>query len=63
MRDMLFGTWGPELIAYGQQNPLRALGFTLTAISLLVTIMFGRFSPSGDGADFSGFGDNDAGGE
>jgi hypothetical protein len=62
MRELLFGNWGPELIAYGQQNPLRALSCALTAVSLVLMILFGKFSWSGDGTDAGDFGDCDGGG-
>jgi hypothetical protein len=62
MREMLFGTWGPELIAYGRHDPLRALSVALTAFSLLLVILFGKFSWSGDSTDAGDFGDMDGGG-
>jgi hypothetical protein len=62
MRELLFGTWGPELIAYSRQNPLRAISFVLAAASIVLTLLFGKFSLSGDGTDFSGFGDSDGDG-
>ena len=53
---------GPGLIAHAQQNPLRALSCAMIAISLLLMILFGKFSWSGDGTDASDFGDWDGGG-
>jgi hypothetical protein len=60
----IFGTWAPELIAYSQQNPLRVVAALLGATSIVLTLVFGRPSLSGDGNDFSGFylGDGDSGG-
>ena len=62
--QQLFGTWGPELIAYAKQNPLAALAFGLNAIAVMLTLMFGKFSRLTGGNDYSGFdfGDGDGGG-
>jgi hypothetical protein len=59
----IFGTWGPELMAYGHQNPLRVVAAALGATSLVLTLVFGKLSWSGDGSDSGGFyfGDGDGG--
>ena len=59
----IFGTWGPELMAYGHQYPLRVATAALGATSLVLTLVFGDLSSSGDGGDSGGFyfGDGDGG--
>jgi hypothetical protein len=59
----IFGTWGPELMAYSHQNPLRVVAAALGAISLVLTLVSGKLSWSGDGGDSGGFyfGDGDGG--
>jgi len=62
MRE-IFGTWGPELMAYSHQNPLRVVAAALGATSLVLTLVFGKLSSSGGGSDSAGFyfGDGDGG--
>ena len=62
MQEFLFGTWSPQIIAYGQQYPWRVFAAVLVAI-LLLDLMFRKRSSS-DGGDFGGlgFGDGDGGG-
>jgi hypothetical protein len=64
MRE-IFGTWGPELVAYGRQYPLHVVIAALGVTSVVLTAVFGRPSLSGDGSDSGGFyfsdGDGDAG--
>jgi hypothetical protein len=62
MKDLLFGSWGPQLAAYWQQHPADVAIAALSAVSLAITLMFGRPSASGDGSDFSGFGFGDGDG-
>ncbi len=62
MQEFLFGTWSPQIIAYGQQYLWRVFAAVLVAI-LLLDLMFRKRSSS-DGGDFGGlgFGDGDGGG-
>ncbi len=55
MQELLLGSWGAELIAYSQQNPVRVATAVLSVSSIMLTLMFGKRSSSGDGGDFSGF--------
>ena len=57
----IYGTWGPELMAYSHQNPLRMATAALGAISLVLSPVFGELLSSGDGSDSGGFyfGDGD----
>jgi len=59
----VFGTWGPELMAYSHQNPLRVVAAALGATALVLTLVSGKLSWSGDGGDSGGFylGDGDGG--
>ncbi len=59
----IFGTWGPELMAYSHQFPLRVVTAALGATSLVLTPVFGELSSSGDGGESGGFyfGDGDGG--
>ncbi len=60
MQELLFGTWGPQIIAYGQQYPWRVFAAVLGAI-LFIDLMFRkRSSGTGDWPelDFGG-GDGD----
>ena len=61
--QQLFGTWGPELIAFTKQNPLKMAAVGINAISIVLTLMFGKFSGLTGGNDYSGFdfGDGDGG--
>jgi len=64
MQELMLGTWGPELVAYSQQNPLRTVAALLGVTSIVLTLMFGKPSSSGDGGGDSGgfyFGDGDGG--
>jgi uncharacterized membrane protein YgcG len=64
MRELLFGSWGPEAIAYTKQNPLKVAAVAINAIAIVLTLLFGKFSSSGGGDDYGGFGfgDGDSGG-
>ncbi len=65
MQELLFGTWGPQILSYSLQNPWRVFAAVLVAI-LVLDLMFreGRLSGVGDGGDFGGSdcGDSDGGG-
>ena len=52
MQELLFGTWGPQIVAYSQQYPWRVFAAVLVAI-LLLDLMFRKRSSS-DGGDFGG---------
>ena len=73
MQELLFGTWGPQLLwlgryvaAWSLQYPWRVFAGVLVAI-LLVDLMFRkRASGSGDGLELGGLdfgGDGDGGGD
>ena len=60
----LFGTWGPQIVAYAQQYPWRVFAAVLVAI-LFMDLMFRKQSSgAGDGGDFGGldFGGGDGDG-
>ena len=64
MQELLFGTWGPQIVAYSQQYPWRVFAAVLVAI-LITDLMFRkRSSGTGDWPelDFGG-GDGDGGGD
>ena len=62
MQELLLGTWGSQIVAYGQQYPWRVFAAVLVGI-LLLDLMFGKKRASGDGVDIGGFdfGDGDGG--
>jgi len=62
VQEFLFGTWSPQIIAYGQQYPWRVFAAVLVAIVLL-DLMFGKERPSSDGGGGLDFGDGDGGGD
>jgi hypothetical protein len=69
MQELLFGSWSPQIIAYGEHYPWRVFAAVLVA-ALLLDLMFRTRSSSSDGADISSFdfgvgvgdGDGDGGG-
>ena len=64
MQELLFGTWGPQIVAYAQQYPWRVFAAGLVSV-LIIDLMFRkRSSGSGDWPelDFGG-GDGDGGGD
>ena len=59
MHDLLFGTWGPQVIAFCKQQPW-ALPTAITAFSLVMALILGGRGVGGDsGGTFS---DSDGGG-
>jgi hypothetical protein len=61
MQDLLLGSWGPQIAAFTKQNPLQVLAASLTAVSIVLTLIFGvRGIGSGDGGGCS-FDDGDGG--
>jgi hypothetical protein len=66
MQELLFGSWSPQIIAYGQHYPWRVFAAVLVAV-LLLDLMFRKRPSSSDGADISSFdfgdGDGDGGGD
>jgi hypothetical protein len=52
MQELLFGSWGPQIVAFTKQNPLQVLAAALTAVSIVLTLILG----------VRGFGSGDAGG-
>jgi hypothetical protein len=62
MPEFLLGSWGPQFLAFSRQNPLPMICVLLTAVSIVLTLMFGvRGFGSGDPGG-SDFGDGDGGG-
>ena len=62
MRELLFGSWGPQIAAFTKQNPLQVVAVILVAITIVITLMFGtRGSGSGDAGGCS-LGEGDGGG-
>jgi hypothetical protein len=64
MQELLFGTWGPQIIAFSQQYPWRVFAAVLVAI-LLMNLMFRKGSSgTGDGPELGGldFGGGDGDG-
>jgi hypothetical protein len=66
MQELLFGSWGPQIVSYSQQNPWRVFAMVLVTI-LLLDLMFrkqssgtsgspdiGDFDFGGDGGDCGG---------
>ena len=61
MRELLLGSWGPQIAAYSEQYPLQVITTVLVAITIAITLMFGkRGSGSGDAGGCS-FGDGGGG--
>jgi hypothetical protein len=62
MQELLFGSWGPQIVAYSQQYPWPVFAAVLVAI-LLLDLVF-RKNRSSSGGDIGGFdfGDGDGGG-
>ena len=60
MQELLLGTWGSQIVAYGQQYPWRVFAAVIAALVLL-DLMFRKRSSS-DGGDFGGLGDGDGDG-
>jgi len=65
MQELLFGTWSPRILAYGQQYPWRVFAALLVG-ALVLDLMFGKGRSRGDagvvGWDF-GDGDGDGCGD
>jgi hypothetical protein len=65
MQELLFGTWSPQLLAYGRQYPWRVFAALLVGV-LVLDLMFGKGRSRGDSAvggwDF-GDGDGDGCGD
>jgi hypothetical protein len=64
MQELLFGSWGPQLLSFGRQNPVQLISAALAVTSVAIALMFGvRGSGSGDAGGCSfGDGDGDGGG-
>ena len=74
MQELLFGTWGPQIlgfsrqvIAYSLQYPWRVFACVLVAILLIDLMLKKRASGTGDGLELGGLdpggGDGDGGGD
>jgi hypothetical protein len=65
MQELLLGTWGSQIVAYGQQYPWRVFAAVMVALVLL-DLLFRNNRSSSDG-DFGGLGfgdgDGDGGGD
>jgi hypothetical protein len=62
MKELLLGSWGPQLAAYYHQYPAHVIINVLGIVSIAIMLMFGRPSLSGNG-DFGGFGDGGSDGD
>ena len=60
MQELLFGTWGPQIVSYSQQNPWRVFAMVLVTILLLDLLFRKQSSGTGGGPDI---GDLDFGGD
>ena len=73
MQELLFGTWGPQIVsfsrqvvAYSLQYPWRVFAGVLVAILLMDLMFRKRASGTGDGLELGGLdfgGDGDGGGD
>jgi hypothetical protein len=72
MRELLVGSWGPQIAAYGRQAvayslqyPWRVFAAGLVAILLVDMMLRKRSSSAGDGLELGGldFGDGDGCGD
>jgi hypothetical protein len=64
MQQLLFGTWGSQIIAYGEQYPWRVFAIALAALAFLDFMFRKQSSGSGGDLDIGGFdfgGDGDGG--
>ena len=62
MHDLLFGTWGAQIVAFYKQQPLHVLVAVITLFTVLVTLIRGvRGSGTGDSGGIA-FGDSDGDG-
>ena len=62
MQELLFGSWGPHIAAFTKQNPLQVLAAALTAVSIVLTLIFGVRGFGSDDAGGCSFDDSDSGG-
>jgi hypothetical protein len=62
MQQLLFGTWGSQIIAYSAQYPWRVFAAVLAAILLLDLMFRKQSSGSGGDLDIGGFDGGDGGG-
>jgi hypothetical protein len=62
MQELLFGSWGPQIIAYSQQHPWRVFAILLVGVQLLDLMFREQQSSSGEFGWFD-FGDGDGGGD
>lgn len=68
MQQLLFGTWGLQIVAYSTQYPWRVFAVVLAATLFLDFMLRERSSGTGGdldigGFDFGGDGDGDCGGD
>jgi len=54
MQELLFGTWGPQIVSYSQQNPWRVFAMVLVTVLLLDLLFRKQSSGTGDSPDFGG---------
>jgi hypothetical protein len=63
VQELLFGTWSPRILAYGQQYPGRVFAALLVG-ALVLDLMFGKDRSRGDsGVGGWDFGDGDGCGD
>ena len=65
MQELLFGSWGPQIIVYSQQHPWRVFAAGLVAILLTDLMLRKQSSGTGDGLELGGldFGGGDGCGD
>jgi hypothetical protein len=61
VQELVLGSWGPPIAAFTKQNPLQMLAVALTAVSIVLTLIFGVRSFGSDDAGGGSFGDSDGG--
>ena len=69
MQELLFGSWGPQIVGFGRQVVAYSLQYpwrvfaAVLVVGMLMDMMF-RKQPAGDGIDGFDFGgDGDGGGD
>jgi hypothetical protein len=62
MRELLFGSWGPQIAAFTRQNPLQVISLAMLAVTVAITLAFGVRGFGGDGGSSFADSDGDGGG-
>ena len=48
MHELLFGSWGPQIVAFTKQNPLPVISMVVIALSTAITLAIGMRGCGGD---------------